>query len=53
MIGSFGENIISGKITINDADEDQSNLLENIVEFNKNSRPRTKDCKRKKILLIV
>ena len=36
MLRSFGENIISGKITISKADEDQSSLLENIVEFNKN-----------------
>ena len=36
MLRSFGENIISGKIAISKADEDQSNLLEKIVEFNKN-----------------
>ena len=36
MLRSFGENIISGKITISKPDEDQSNLLEKIVEFNKN-----------------
>ena len=32
-IRSFTENIISGKITIRKANEDQSNLSENIVEF--------------------
>ena len=42
MIRSFGESIIDGKITISEADKDQSNLLENIVEFNNKSRPRTK-----------
>ena len=30
---SFGVSNNSGEITINEVDEDQSNLLENIVEF--------------------
>ena len=47
-IGPFGENIISGKITISEADEDQSNLLENIVEFNNKSRPKQKKVRWKK-----
>ena len=42
-IRSWGENIISVKFTINQADEDQNSLLENIVEFNDKSRPRTKE----------
>ena len=47
-IEPFGENIISGKITISEADEDQSNLLENIVEFNNKSRPKQKKVRWKK-----
>ena len=54
MIRSFGENIISSKITISEVDEDLSNLLKNIVDFDKNIRPRTKEGRtRKKILLIL
>ena len=54
MIRSFGESIIDGKITISEVDKDQSNLLENIVEFNNKSRPRTKkDSMQKETLLIV
>ena len=45
---SFGESIYTGKITIDEADEDKSNLLKNIVEFNDKSRPRTKEDKDKK-----
>ena len=54
MIRPFGESIIDGKITISEADKDQSNLLENIVEFNNKSRPKTKkDSMQKETLLIV
>ena len=31
---SFGNNIYTGKITINESYKDQSNLLENMVELN-------------------
>ena len=47
-IKSFGENIISGEITISVADEDHSNLLEYIVEFNNKSRPKEKEGRMKK-----
>ena len=33
-IRSFGNNIYTGKITINESYKDQSNLLENMVELN-------------------
>ena len=46
-IRSFGESIVRGKITISEAEEDQSNLLRNMVEFNK-SRPRANRCKIKR-----
>ena len=40
---------IAGKINIDEAEMDQSNLLENMVEFNENSKPRKKTGKGKKI----
>ena len=47
-IRSFGKNIYDGKITKDEAEEDQSNLLKNIVEFNEKSIPRTKEGEDKK-----
>ena len=41
MIRSFSESIYTGKINIDEAEIDQSNLLENLVEFNDKSRSRT------------
>ena len=48
MIQSFGESIYSGKINIDEAEIDQSNLLKNLVEFNNKSRPRNIEGKDKK-----
>ena len=48
----MGESISARKITANEADEDQSNLLKAIVEFNEKSSPRTKEDKDKKEILI-
>ena len=39
-IRSFGDNIYTGKITINEAEMDQSNLVENVVKFNSRSRSK-------------
>ena len=47
-IKSFGDNIYTGKINIDEAEMDQSNLFKNIVEFNNKSRPRTTEGKDKK-----
>ena len=47
----MGESISARKITANEADEDQSNLLKAIVEFNEKSSPRTKEDKDKKEIL--
>ena len=49
----FGVSKDSDKITISVVDEDQSNLLENIVEFNNKSRPTTKEDKMKKEILLI
>ena len=46
-VGSFGESMYTQKASIVEAEEDQSNLLKNIVEFNNKSRPRTIECKDK------
>ena len=41
-IRSLGENIYSGKITINEADQEQADLVEYILNFNNNPRPKNK-----------
>ena len=51
-IRSFGESIYAGKITTDEAEEDQSNLLKHIVEFNEKSRPRTKQVNITKEILM-
>ena len=45
---SFGENIYSGKITINEADQEQADLLEYILNFNNKARPKNKNDKKNK-----
>ena len=51
---SFGESIYTCKVKIVEAEEDQRNLLENILEFDNKSRPKTKEGKsRKEILMKV
>ena len=40
-IRSFGVHIYTGKINIDEAEMDQSNLLENMVKSNDKSRPKT------------
>ena len=47
-IRSFGESIYTGKAKLVEAEEDQSNQLKDIVEFDNKSRPRAKDGKEKK-----
>ena len=43
----FGYSIYTRKANIAEVEEDQSNLLKNIVEFNNKSRPRSKGGKDK------
>ena len=45
---SFGEPLCTGKINIDEAETDQINLLENLVQFSERSRPKTVDDKDKK-----
>ena len=42
-IRSFGDNIYNDRINIDEAEMDQIHLLENMVEFNNKSKPRTKE----------
>ena len=46
-IGSFRENIYSGKIAIKQAKEEQADLIECILNFNNKARPKNKDNKKK------
>ena len=42
VIRYFGDNIYTGKISMDEAEMGQSNLLKDMVEFNDKSRPRKK-----------
>ena len=54
IIRSFGDDIYTSKITINEADQEQCDLVEYILNFNNKTRPKNKvDEKNKKILLIA
>ena len=48
MIRSFGDSILNGKVTISEADKNQSNLFENVLEFNTKVIQDLKQIKRKK-----
>ena len=45
---SFGDSIYTGKISIDEAEMDQTNLLDNVVNFKNISRPRSIEDKDKK-----
>ena len=50
----LGEDIYSGKTTINKAYQEQGDLLEYIANFDNKARPRNRvDKKNKKIFLIL
>ena len=40
-IGTFGKDIYNGKISLEEADESQSDLLDEIKTFNDKTRPKT------------
>ena len=46
-IRSFGDDIYSSKITINEADQEQSDLVEYLLNFNNKTRLKNKDGKKK------
>ena len=45
-IKTFGRDIYEGKITIKEADEYQTDLLTEIMNFRKNTKPRSQEKKR-------
>ena len=45
---SFGNSIFNGKIALGEANKNQSNVQENILEFNNKARPRSKADKQRK-----
>ena len=45
-IRSLGEDIHNGKITINEADSEQADLVNYILNFNNKARPRNKNDKK-------
>ena len=47
-IRTFGEDIYSTKITLEEADEDESDLVDKINEFTKKTRPQSDKKKQKK-----
>ena len=47
-INSFGDNIYSRKIATNEADQEQSDLVEYILNFNNKTRPKIKDDEKNK-----
>ena len=47
-IRSFGESIYTGKINIDEAEMDQTNLLENTVNFSNKCRRKNKKIRLKK-----
>ena len=51
-IKTFGRDIYEGKITIKEADEYQADLLTEIMNFRKNTKPRSQEKNEKKKLLF-
>ena len=52
-IRSFGDDIYSSKITINEADQEQSDLIDYIIDFNNKNRPKNKDDKKTKTIFLI
>ena len=45
---SFGRDIYEGKITIKEADDYQTDLVVQIMNFKKNTKPRSREKKQEK-----
>ena len=52
IIRSFGNSIFNDKTTLGEANKKQNNLLESILEFKDRGRPRTKQTRREKLILL-
>ena len=48
IIKTFGQDIYEGEITIKEADEYQADLLTEIMNFRKNTKPRSQEKKTRK-----
>ena len=48
-ITSFGDDIYRSKITINEADQEQSDLVEYNINFNNKTRPKKRMIKKKQL----
>ena len=51
-IKTFGRDIYEGKITIKEADEYQADLLTEILNFRKNTKPRSQEKKQEKEIVL-
>ena len=51
-INTFGRDIYEGKVTIEEANEYQTGLLAEIMNFSKNTKPRSQEKNKKKKLLL-
>ena len=49
---TFGRDIHEGKITLNEADKDESNLLNSIKDFRDKTRPQNYEKKQEKKLFL-
>ena len=45
---TFGDSIYNGKTSRDEAEMDQTNLLDNLKDFNDRSRPKTAESKNRK-----
>ena len=52
IINTFATDIYEGKIAIEEADEYQINLLVEIMNFKKNTKPRSKEKKQEKKMFL-
>ena len=51
-IESFGRDIYEGQIAIEESDKDQTDLLAKIMNFRKNTKPRSQEKNKKKKLFL-
>ena len=51
-IKTFGRDIYEGKITIEEANKYQTNLLVEIMNFRKNTKPRSQEKKQEKEIVL-
>ena len=52
MIRSFGQSTLHGKIMLDNAEKNQRNLINNILDFNSTVRWRAKADKKKALLKL-